>query len=111
MFLYWLPSLSLQFFFFHSPLFSSCRLCSSVSLDAVGNMLYVANVGDSRSVLCRNGAPIALSEDHRPDKPREKERILAAGGQINPVLRTRPAFLCWKEATVPLGSIRAWPGE
>ena len=29
--------------------------------------IYVANAGDSRSVLCRNGETIPLSIDHKPD--------------------------------------------
>ena len=27
--------------------------------------LVVANVGDSRAVLCRDGAPVALTTEHR----------------------------------------------
>lgn len=33
-----------------------------------GNSLFVANAGDSRSVLCRaDGSAYALSEDHKPN--------------------------------------------
>lgn len=32
-----------------------------------GKTIYCANAGDSRSVLCRNGKMLALSEDHKPD--------------------------------------------
>ena len=42
----------------------------------------MANIGDSRSVLCRNGQAIALSEDHKPINPEEKARIIKAGGHI-----------------------------
>lgn len=42
--------------------------------------LYVANAGDSRSVLCNNGNALELSFDHKPDNPQEKERIEYAGG-------------------------------
>ncbi|CAM0883539.1 unnamed protein product [Alopecurus aequalis] len=44
--------------------------------------LVVANAGDSRAVLSRAGAPVALSVDHKPDRPDELERIQAAGGRV-----------------------------
>lgn len=44
--------------------------------------LYVANAGDSRAVLCRAGAAIDLSVDHKPEDPEEKARINAAGGVV-----------------------------
>lgn len=43
---------------------------------------YVANAGDSRSVLCRDGKAIDLSKDHKPDGPQEEARIKNAGGYI-----------------------------
>lgn len=46
------------------------------------NLLYVANIGDSRCVLSRNGTAIELSEDHKPEDPIETARIEKAGGQI-----------------------------
>eukprot|EP00812_Abedinium_dasypus_P011090 NODE_466_length_1545_cov_329.211409.p2 GENE.NODE_466_length_1545_cov_329.211409~~NODE_466_length_1545_cov_329.211409.p2 ORF type:complete len:485 (+),score=152.79 NODE_466_length_1545_cov_329.211409:109-1455(+) len=58
--------------------------------------LLVANVGDSRAVLCRaaGGAPgagtnggdvlsaVRLSEDHKPARPDERRRIEARGGLV-----------------------------
>ncbi|KAL3499228.1 hypothetical protein ACH5RR_038321 [Cinchona calisaya] len=44
--------------------------------------LVVANCGDSRAVLCRGGVAMPLSNDHKPDRPDEKERVEAAGGRI-----------------------------
>lgn len=46
------------------------------------NNLYVANIGDSRAVLSRNKQALALSEDQKPDRDDEKDRIEAAGGKI-----------------------------
>lgn len=44
--------------------------------------IVVANCGDSRAVLCRQGAAIPLSIDHKPDRPDEMQRIQAAGGRV-----------------------------
>jgi len=56
----------------------------------LGKRLYVGNIGDSRCVLCRQGPdgslmPIALSVDQKPDSPKEKARILKAGGRVEPL--------------------------
>ena len=47
------------------------------------NTLYVANSGDSRSVLCRNNGPFDMSVDHKPDNIEEKRRIEKAGGYVS----------------------------
>lgn len=44
--------------------------------------IVVANCGDSRAILCRNGKVIPLSIDHKPDRPDELNRIQAAGGRV-----------------------------
>ncbi|KAL2898852.1 putative protein phosphatase 2C 24 [Bienertia sinuspersici] len=44
--------------------------------------IVVANCGDSRAVLCRNGQPFPLSSDHKPDRPDELKRIQEAGGRV-----------------------------
>jgi integrin-linked kinase-associated serine/threonine phosphatase 2C len=58
----------------------------------IGEELYIANLGDTEIVLGQqttdNGisehsiCPIVLTEKHKPDNDREKERILAAGGFV-----------------------------
>ncbi|XP_028757125.1 probable protein phosphatase 2C 24 [Neltuma alba] len=68
-----------------------CEL-QSPECDAVGSTaviailtadeVIVANCGDSRAVLCRNGKPIPLSSDHKPDRPDELNRIHEAGGRV-----------------------------
>lgn len=49
-----------------------------------GNTLYVANAGDSRAVLCRNGVAVDLSHDHKPEDEIERTRIERAGGKVTP---------------------------
>ncbi|EOY25008.1 hypothetical protein QUC31_009062 [Theobroma cacao] len=46
------------------------------------DVVVVANCGDSRAVLCRGGTAVALSSDHKPDRPDERERVEAAGGTV-----------------------------
>uniref|UniRef100_A0A1I8P0Q7 PPM-type phosphatase domain-containing protein n=1 Tax=Stomoxys calcitrans TaxID=35570 RepID=A0A1I8P0Q7_STOCA len=48
-----------------------------------GSRLIVANVGDSRGVMCNaRGIAIPLSFDHKPQQVRERKRIHDAGGFI-----------------------------
>ncbi|XP_018607573.1 protein phosphatase, Mg2+/Mn2+ dependent, 1Nb (putative) isoform X1 [Scleropages formosus] len=44
--------------------------------------LYIANCGDSRAVLCRDGRVYVQTEDHKPFNPHEMERIQNAGGTV-----------------------------
>ncbi|XP_009351424.2 protein phosphatase 2C 37 [Pyrus x bretschneideri] len=72
---------------------SNCRCeLQTPQCDAVGSTAVVAivtpekivvsNCGDSRAVLCRSGAAVPLSSDHKPDRPDELVRIEAAGGRV-----------------------------
>lgn len=47
-----------------------------------GDTLIIGNVGDSRAVLCRSGRPVAVSIDHKPNRPEERQRIEACGGRV-----------------------------
>ncbi|KAL5228073.1 hypothetical protein ABZP36_016338 [Zizania latifolia] len=63
---------------------SRCDHVGSTAVVAVVSPteVIVANAGDSRAIISRAGAPVALSVDHKPDRPDELERIEAAGGRV-----------------------------
>jgi len=50
----------------------------------IGDMCYVANVGDSRAIMsCERGKKVIdMSQDHKPGDEAEKKRILENGGKI-----------------------------
>jgi len=56
--------------------------CTAVVCVVEGETLYVANVGDSRVVLSRNGKPVAVTRDHRASEPDEAMRIAASGARV-----------------------------
>eukprot|EP00301_Raphidiophrys_heterophryoidea_P018895 c388_g1_i1.p1 GENE.c388_g1_i1~~c388_g1_i1.p1 ORF type:complete len:391 (+),score=103.47 c388_g1_i1:41-1174(+) len=43
------------------------------------SQLWAANAGDCRAVLSRDGVAIPLSEDHKPNNPKEFDRLIALG--------------------------------
>ena len=67
--------------------FSEGKVADSVGCTAnvaliSGNQIVVANTGDSRAALSRNGKVIELSKDHKPEDPLEESRIVAAGAKV-----------------------------
>lgn len=56
--------------------------CTAVTAVLHRKRLVVANVGDSRAVLSRNGQAVPLSEDHKPNRIDERQRIESAGGVV-----------------------------
>lgn len=48
----------------------------------IGNDLWVANVGDTRTILSSNGTAIALSEDAKPNLPAYRRGAERRGGQV-----------------------------
>lgn len=65
----------------HTP---ECDAVGSTAVVAVvtPDKIIVANCGDSRAILCRNGKAIPLSNDQKPDRPDELNRIQEAGGRV-----------------------------
>ena len=56
--------------------------CTANVLLITPDQIFCANSGDSRSVLCKKGQAVELSEDHKPDLPTERARILASGHTV-----------------------------
>ncbi|RNF13296.1 protein phosphatase 2C [Trypanosoma conorhini] len=57
--------------------------CTAVTVHVTPDAITCASVGDSRAVLCRNGAAFDLSNDHKPENALERARIEAAGGSVS----------------------------
>eukprot|EP00826_Nyctotherus_ovalis_P060427 TRINITY_DN847_c0_g1_i1.p1 TRINITY_DN847_c0_g1~~TRINITY_DN847_c0_g1_i1.p1 ORF type:complete len:213 (-),score=76.79 TRINITY_DN847_c0_g1_i1:487-1125(-) len=47
-----------------------------------GDSMYIANAGDSRSIVATKGIGVELSVDHRPENEKEINRIFKAGGNV-----------------------------
>ena len=63
----------------------------------VGDICYVANVGDSRAIMSADGGEklFLLSTDHKPTEEVEMKRIIDNGGRIyqnSQVIQTNPAL-------------------
>ena len=61
---------------------TGCTSCV-VLIDEAKKLIYFANAGDSRAVLCKKGKAYQMSLDHKPDLFIEKNRIYSAGGWVN----------------------------
>ncbi|KXS18075.1 protein phosphatase 2C [Gonapodya prolifera JEL478] len=59
---------------------SGCTAVVAIVTD--DDVIYVANAGDSRCVLCSDGKAVAMSEDHKPGNPDESARIMRGGGFV-----------------------------
>jgi serine/threonine protein phosphatase PrpC len=89
-----------------------CSGATCVLASLCGDRLSVSNCGDSRAVLGRrnpNGSVTAhaLTQDHKPDKPEERKRILACGGHLGcrQVLVNQPGR---GPISMPVGPCRVW---
>lgn len=70
---------------------------TGVAVVRIGDVLYAAHAGDSRAVLCRRaGAPLRLTEDHKPNLPHERARVEGAGGRVD-------FARCWRVIVDPGG--------
>lgn len=46
------------------------------------DVLNIVNIGDSRAIICAGTAGVALTMDHKPLNPVEKQRITRQGGSV-----------------------------
>ncbi|KAG8744490.1 Protein phosphatase 2C 1 [Ceratobasidium sp. 414] len=63
------------------------RMCINADLPTESNaqtrrVLYTANAGDARGVLCRAGKAVRLTYDHKGSDKQEAKRIVDAGGFV-----------------------------
>ena len=65
------------------------------------NKLIIANIGDSRLVLFKNNSPFFITEDHKPNSPKEKLRIEKAGGSIYQTQTIIPIYQNGKKIEIP----------
>ena len=72
------------------------------------NKCIIANVGDSRLVLFKNGKVSFATEDHKPNTETEKNRIKLAGGEIYQTFTLFPLRQNGKEIEAPW---RVLPGR
>ncbi|RKP09281.1 phosphatase 2C-like domain-containing protein [Thamnocephalis sphaerospora] len=63
---------------------SGCTVATALMLleSKPDRKLYTANVGDARTVLCRDGKAVRLSYDHKGSDPQESQRITDKGGYM-----------------------------
>lgn len=66
----------------HAGATAVVAVLTPVDKDCSAFHLTIANAGDSRAVLCRDGTAVPLSLDHKPTDARELSRIQKAGGFV-----------------------------
>ncbi|MCL4361649.1 protein phosphatase 2C domain-containing protein [Candidatus Dependentiae bacterium] len=61
-----------------------CKTVGSCAIVSyfVNDELYIANLGDSKAIICNQGQAVELSQDHKPSRSDERERIEKAGGFV-----------------------------
>ena len=64
----------------------AAQRCGSTLLIALryGEVVYIANAGDCRAVMDVDGTARSITQDHKPDSDREKERVYKYGGHVTP---------------------------
>ncbi|KAM8881587.1 protein phosphatase Mn(2+)-dependent 1K-like [Synchiropus picturatus] len=68
--------------YFNDEAFLRAGTTATVAVLRDGVELVVANVGDSRAMICRKGQVKKLTKDHTPDRKDERQRIQRCGGFV-----------------------------
>ncbi|GLT73765.1 hypothetical protein SLA2020_456020 [Shorea laevis] len=79
---------------------SFCSGSTAVTVIKQGEHLIIANLGDSRAILCTRGdksqlVPVQLTVDLKPSLPSEAGRILNTGGRIFAMDEEPSVFRVW----------------
>ncbi|GLT92780.1 hypothetical protein SLE2022_106000 [Rubroshorea leprosula] len=79
---------------------SYCSGTTAVTVIKQGENLIIANLGDSRALLCTRGdksqlVPVQLTVDLKPSLPTEAERIMNAGGRVFAMEEEPSVFRVW----------------
>jgi len=61
---------------------AAARVYTPSSASNIRRVLYCANAGDARGVLCRAGKAVRLTYDHKGSDKQEAKRIMDAGGFV-----------------------------
>lgn len=56
----------------------SCALIAAIK----DNKCIIANVGDSKAIVVKNNKLLFATQEHKPNKKKEKQRIIANGGKV-----------------------------
>lgn len=72
------------------PFYHEGSTACVAAVDFARQEIVVANLGDSRGILIRDGKAIDLSVDHKPEDVQERRRIENAGGRV---IKVGP---CWR---------------
>ncbi|KAL5550711.1 hypothetical protein UlMin_000887 [Ulmus minor] len=83
-----------------STIDSYCSGSTAVTVVKQGDSLIIANLGDSRAVLCSRGdnnqlVPIQLTVDLKPDIPSEADRIQHCNGRVFAADEEPDVFRIW----------------
>ena len=82
----------------------SCGIIAMIK----NNNLIISNTGDSRIVIFKKGKIFFVTEDHKPNSDKVKERIKNAGGQIYQSPSIIPIYQNGKKVNLPW---RVLPGR